>query len=98
MTDSFSEFLSEHRGEHRTSFNRGCLVVGNALQIAGLCLSLRGGWRKGGTLAAVGYGVVIAGHLREGNLPRAFETARMHPVWTLRADAAIARDMLANRR
>src|SRR4051812_39038649 len=98
MADTFSDFLSEHRDEHQTAFNRWCLVLGDLLQVIGAGLATRGHRRKGGTVAAVGYGVVILGHVRERNLPRSFETARLHPMWTIRADAAVARDLLTKRR
>jgi hypothetical protein len=71
MTDSFAEFLAEHRAEHRSAFNRWCLAVGD--------------------------GVVTARHVVDGNLPKSIETTRLHPLWNIRGDIAIARDLLTHR-
>jgi hypothetical protein len=97
VTDGFSEFLSDHRAEHRSAFNRWCLVAGDSLQLIGLLSVLRGRWRRGALLAAVGLGVATAGHARDGNVGKSLETVRLHPLWNVRGDFAIARDMLGRR-
>ena len=94
MADSFSEFLAEHRGEHRTAFNRWCLIAGDSLQVAGALAAVRGHWKSGGVMVAAGFGAVMAGHVRDRNLPTSFQTARRHPMWNIRGDIAIARDVL----
>ena len=97
MADAFSEFLDDHRAEHRSAFNRWCLVAGDSLQIIGLLSVLRGRWRRGALLTAVGLGVATTGHVRDGNVAKSLATVRLHPLWNIRGDFAIARDMLARR-
>jgi hypothetical protein len=97
VADAFSEFLDDHRAEHHSAFNRWCLVAGDSLQIIGLLSVLRGHWRGGALLAAVGLSVATTGHLRDGNVAKSLETARLHPLWNIRGDIAIARGMLARR-
>jgi hypothetical protein len=41
MADSFSEFLADHRAEHRSAFNRWCLTVGDGLQVIGALSAMR---------------------------------------------------------
>jgi hypothetical protein len=94
MADSFSEFLADHRAEHRSAFNRQCLFVGDSLQVIGVLVVLRGHWRAGALTVAVGLGVATAGHVRDGNVPKSLETTRLHPVWNLRGDIAIAKDVI----
>ena len=94
MTEGFSEFLAEHRAEHRSAFNRWCLVVGDSLQIVGAVAGVRGRWKLGLPMAAAGLAVATAGHVCDRNVANSFETVRRHPIWNLRGDLAIARDML----
>ena len=94
---TFTEFLDDHRAEHRSAFNRWCLVVGDSLQVIGVLSLLVGRWRRGALLAAVGLGVATAGHARDGNVGRSLETVRLHPLWNIRADFAIAKDILGRR-
>jgi len=35
--------------------------------------------------------------VRDGNVAKSLETVRLHPLWNIRGDIAIARDMLARR-
>jgi len=97
MNASFSEFLAEHRAEHRSTFNRWCLIVGDSLQIGGVLAGFRGRWKTGLTMTVAGLAVAVAGHARDGNVPKSLETARLHPVWNVRGDLAIAKDMLTSR-
>ena len=94
MPESYAEFLADHRAEHRSAFNRWCLVAGDAIQIAGLVAALRGRWRPAVVLFAIGLGVAAAGHVRDGNVPKSFDTVQRHPLWNMRGDLAIAKDML----
>ena len=95
MRQSYAEFLADHKAEHRSDLNRWCLVAGDALQIAGVVAALRARWRPAATLFAIGLGVATAGHLRDGNVPKSFDTVQRHPLWNLRGDLAIAKDVLA---
>ena len=67
-TRPYAQFLADHKAEHRSDFNRWCLVVGDALQIAGVIAALRARWSGAAMLFAIGLGVATAGHLREGNV------------------------------
>jgi len=96
VTDGFSEFLAEHRAEHRSAFNRWCLVVGDSLQIAGAFAGIRGRWKVGLPMVAAGLAVAMAGHIRDGNVAKSFDVVRRHPVWNLRGDLAIAREVLTS--
>jgi hypothetical protein len=97
MTDGFSEFVAEHRAEHRSAFNRWCLIVGDALQVVGALAGIRGRWKVGLPMVAAGLAVATAGHVRDRNVEKSFEMVRRHPIWNLRGDLAIARDMLTSR-
>jgi hypothetical protein len=94
---SFPEFLAEHRAEHRSAFNRWCLTVGDSLQVIGALYAMRGRWRRAGLMVVGGLGVVAVGHVRDGNFPKSVETTRLHPIWNIRGDIAIARDVLTHR-
>jgi hypothetical protein len=48
-------------------------------------------------MVGVGLGVNAAGHVHDGNFPKALETSGLHPLWTVRGDLAIARDVLTHR-
>ena len=48
-------------------------------------------------MAAFGLGVATTGHAVDGNVGKSLETVRLHPLWNIRGDIAIARDMLARR-
>ena len=95
--ESYDEFLAAHRAEHRSAFNRWCLILGDSLQLIGVLLALRGRWKSGGLTALLGLGVATSGHVRDGNVPKSLETARVHPIWNIRADIAIAGDQLRGR-
>ena len=74
-------------GVHSTG---GVSIAGDSLQIIGLLSVLRGRWRRGGLLTAVGLGVATTGHVRDGNVAKSLETVRLHPLWNIRGDIAIA--------
>ena len=94
MPESYAEFLADHRAEHRSAFNRWCLVAGDAIQIAGVLAALRARWKPAAVLFAIGVGVAVAGHARDGNVPKSLDTVQRHPLWNMRGDLAIAKDML----
>src|SRR4051794_32502794 len=70
MRESYAKFLADHRAEHRSAFNRWCLVAGDAFQIAGVVVALRARWRPAAVTFAIGVGVAVAGHVRDGNVPK----------------------------
>ena len=82
MQQSYAEFLADHKAEHRSDLNRWCLVAGDAVQIAGVVAAYEhdGACR---IVFAVGLGVATAGHLRDGNVPKSFNTVQRHPLWNL---------------
>ena len=94
MRESYAEFLADHKAEHRSAFNRWCLVAGDAIQLAGVVAALRARWRGAAVMFAIGVGVAIAGHVRDGNVPKSFDTLQRHPLWNIRGDLAIAKDVL----
>ena len=93
MCESYAEFLADHRAEHRSAFNQWCLVAGDAIQIAGVVAALRARWRPAAVFLAIGFAVAVAGHVRDGNVPKSFDTAQRHPLWNIRGDLAIAKDV-----
>ena len=94
MIASYREFIAEHGAEHLHPFNRWCAAVGNPLSVVGPVLMLLGRRKSGAALAALGLAVVISGHVAEGNLPRNIRVFFRHPIWSLRADFAVARETI----
>ena len=94
MISSYREFLAEHGAEHLNPVNRWCAVVGNPLWVVGSVLMPLGRRRSGAALAASGLAIVIAGHVVEGNLLRNVRIFYRHPIWSLRADFAGARETI----
>ncbi|MFG1934117.1 Mpo1-like protein [Mycobacterium sp. NPDC048908] len=90
MGASWEEFAAGHRTQHLTAFNRWCAVVGNFLAPVAAVAVLTGRPRVGLTVFALGNATLLAGHAAEGNLPRAVRDLIRHPVWSARADAAVA--------
>ena len=72
--------------------------MGDALQIAGVLAALRARRSRAAIAFVIGLGVVTVGHLRDGNVPKSFETVQRHPFWNLRGDLAIAKDVLTRHR
>jgi hypothetical protein len=88
---SYEAFRFEHRGEHQLAFNRWCATVGNALGfLVGVPMMLAGRRRAGAAVFGVGAAVLVAGHTAEGTLLRAVRDLVRHPVWSTRADFALA--------
>jgi hypothetical protein len=94
MRESYAKFLADHRAEHRSAFNRWCLVAGDAFQIAGVVVALRARWTPAAVIFAIGVGVAVAGHVRDGNVPKSIDTLQRHPLWNILGDLAIAKDVL----
>jgi 2-hydroxy-palmitic acid dioxygenase Mpo1-like len=98
---SYQEFAAEHRTQHLTPFNRWCAVVGNSMAPAAAFTALTGRPKVAAALLALGNVVLISGHVAEGNAPRAVRDFVRHPMWSIRADVAVAtatiRDSLKQR-
>lgn len=90
MVASYEEFAAQHRTQHVTPFNRWCAVVGNSLAPVAVVTALTGRPRAGAALFALGNATLLAGHAAEGNLPRSVRDFYRHPIWSVRADAAVA--------
>jgi len=90
MVASYQEFAAEHRGEHLTPVNRWCAVVGNYSTIPSAIALLSGRPRRAAGIFAFGTAILLAGHIAEGNLPRSVRDVARHPIWSTRADFALA--------
>jgi len=90
MVASYQEFAAEHRGEHLTPVNRWCAVVGNYSTIPSAIALLSGRPRAAAGIFALGNAILVAGHIAEGNLPRSARDLARHPIWSVRADFALA--------
>ena len=92
---SFREFYPFYLSEHRDRTCRRLHVVGSALVLACIVLSLllRNAWWLGGAVVA-GYGFAWVGHFFfERNRPATFS----HPIYSLIGDWAMFRDVLTGR-
>ncbi len=92
--DRIEDFLDEHLAEHQSAFNRWCVVLGDTLEILGLAAMITGHRRRGAAILATGYALVIGGHIPERNVGRAFQMASAHPIWTVRGDLLVAKELL----
>jgi hypothetical protein len=90
MGETYEEFAAQHRSQHLTPFNRWCAVVGNALVPVAAVTALTGRLKAGATIFALANATLAAGHVAEGNFPRSARDLRRHPVWSVRADVAVA--------
>jgi hypothetical protein len=96
MVASWEEFAAGHRTQHLTPFNRWCAFVGNSLAPVAAVVALTGRPKAGLTVFALANAILLAGHAVEGNLPRAARDLIRHPVWSARADAAVAAATIRN--
>jgi len=90
MGVSYEEFAAQHRTQHVTPFNRWCAVVGNSLVPVAVVTALTGRSKAGATIFALANATVVAGHIAEGNFPRSARDLIQHPIWSVRADVAVA--------
>jgi hypothetical protein len=90
MGVSYEEFAALHRTQHVTPFNRWCAVVGNSLVPVAAVTALTGRLKVGAIIFALANATVTAGHVFEGNLPRNVRDFVEHPIWSVRADVAVA--------
>jgi hypothetical protein len=59
---------------------------------------LLGRRKAGAALAGSGLAITAAGHIVEGNLPRALSMLARHPIWAVRADFAVAQQTITGSR
>src|SRR5947208_1352791 len=97
MFTSFDDFEAHHHDEHLTAFNRGCVVVGNALAILSVVPLLSRRLKGATTAFLAGVAITGVGHAAEGNLLPATRDLARHPIWSVRADVALARDIVLRR-
>jgi len=90
MVASYEEFAAQHGTQHLTPFNRWCAVVGNSLVPVAVVTALTGRLKAGATVLALANATLAAGHVAEGNFPRSVRDLLQHPVWSVRADVAVA--------
>jgi hypothetical protein len=90
MVASYEEFAAEHRAEHLTAFNRWCAVVGNYSIVPTAVALLLGRPRVAAAIFGLGNAILLAGHVAEGNAPRSVRDFARHPIWSARADFALA--------
>jgi hypothetical protein len=87
---SFEEFAAEHRAEHASSFIQWSTVIGNYSNIPTAIALLLGRRRAALSIFLVGTAALVIGHIFEGNLVRAGRDLVRHPIWSVRADVAVA--------
>jgi hypothetical protein len=97
VADSFDDFRDAHHAEHQTAFNRGCVAVGNAVILLSTVPLLARRWRSSAAAFLAGTAITVVGHVAEGNLPRAARDLAQHPIWSVRADVGLARDVILRR-
>jgi hypothetical protein len=91
MVASYEEFAASQRAEHLNPFNRWCAVVGwYLLALPAAATAVLGKPKAGAALFALSQAVIVAGHIPEGNLLEQTRITARHPIWTLRADIAVA--------
>jgi hypothetical protein len=92
MVASYEEFATQHRADHLVPFNRWCAVVANyGVPVAAL-VAIFGRPKAGAVLFALANAALIAGHVVEGNLPRNAGYFVRYPIWSVRADVAVANE------
>jgi hypothetical protein len=90
MVASYGEFAAEHRTQHLTAFNRWCAVVGNSLVPVVIVAALTGRAKAAAAIFVLANATLVTGHIVEGNAPRATTDLLQHPIWSVRADVALA--------
>jgi hypothetical protein len=95
MVESYEEFAAQHRADHLNSFNRWCAVLSNlVLAPAAVVVALSGRPKTGAALVGAANAVMLTGHAVEGNLRRNVGYFVRHPIWSVRADVAVANDTI----
>jgi hypothetical protein len=96
LVGSCEAFAAQHRTQHLEPFNRLCAVVGNSLAPVAAVTALTAHRRAGATVFALANSTLFARHAVEGNIPCAVRDLFRHPLWSVRADVAVAGAMLRN--
>jgi hypothetical protein len=94
MVESYEQFAAQHQADHLNPVNRWCAVAGNYLGILSAVSMLLGRPRAAAALFASGTAIIVAGHVVEGNLPRNAGYFVHHPIWSVRADVAVANETI----
>src|ERR1700716_860616 len=94
MVASYEEFAAQHQADHLNLFNRWCAVAGNYLVPVAAVVAVLGRPKTGAALFALANAVIVTGHVVEGNLPRNAGYVVRHPIWSVRADVAVANDTI----
>jgi hypothetical protein len=90
---TYQEFAAAHRADHLSPVNRWCAVLSNLLLApAAVVAAVLGRPRTGVALFGMANAVMVTGHVVEGNLPRNIGFFLRHPLWSVRADVAVAVD------
>jgi hypothetical protein len=90
MAASYEEFAAEHRAEHHSAFIRWTTVIGNYSNVPTAVALVLGRRRTAATIFGLGTAALVLGHAAEGNLARAGRDLVRHPIWSVRADVAVA--------
>ena len=90
MAGSYEGFAAEHRAQHLSPFIRWTAVVGNYSNVPTAVALLLGRPRVAAAIFGLGTAVLVAGHAVEGSLARSGRDLLRHPIWSTRADFAVA--------
>jgi hypothetical protein len=90
MVASYEEFAAEHRAQHVSPFIRWTAVVGNYSLVPTAAALLLGRPRRAAVIFGVGTAILTVGHVVEGNASRSVRDLVRHPIWSVRADFAVA--------
>ena len=90
MVACYEEFAAEHRGEHLSLLNRWFHIIGQYLNVAAVAAAVVGRRRAAAISAAASFAILSAGHAVEGNLVSTLRSLARHPIWSVRADFAVA--------
>jgi hypothetical protein len=95
LAATVEEFVAEHIIEHRSTFNRWCLLIGDMGMVTGALITVLGSGHRfvGVALLLTGLGVASAGHVADRNLARALRDTWEHPMWNVRGDLAVIRGL-----
>lgn len=95
MPDEFDAFFEEHLKQHKSRFNKWCVVLADSVLMAGELALLSKRLRPLALkLIGAGLGTMVIGHVVDGTVSDALSGFVEHPVWSVRADVKMARSML----
>lgn len=84
------QFVAEARAQHTSAFNRWSAVAGNYLNVIAIVAILFGRRRAAPASAAPSFVALTIGHVVVGNTTWSGRALVRDPIWTYRADFAIA--------